>query len=542
MFESLRPLVTCSRRVAERRRATASARWRRVGLALGLVAGCSVGCAGAVRVSKETAEPKVVPSSDATLNHTDAPVSVPRPATDPGLAARHPLAAGVRRIRESMLSTHGAHARLVGLCDGYGHRLSGSRALEEAIDWTVRTLRADGHEQVHKEAVRVPVWRRGAESAAIVEPQVAGAEVPLAVLGLGGTVPTPPGGIEAEVLVVRDEAELAARKAEARGRVVLFDNPMPAWSEARGSGYSHCVRFRVHGARMAAEHGAVGVLVRSVTARSLRSPHTGAMHYGDAEARIPAAAISTEDSDRIARLRAAGRTVRVRLQLGAERLPDQTSYNVVAELRGREKPDEIVIISGHIDSWDVGQGAHDDGSGVVMAMETLGTLRRLGMRPRRTIRLVLWTNEENGMAGARSYVREHAAELPRHVAVIEADSGGFAPVGLGVFLEDKAVEQRVAQALEPLAALLQPLGPVRVRPGRSAPDVSRFHAHGVPAFGLLTHGERYFDYHHTHADTVDKVDPGELQRSAAAMASLAWWLAELPERVDERTTAPPAAP
>ncbi len=453
-------------------------------------------------------------------------------AASPQIAA---IVAGMRDGR-------GAYARLVELCDGIGHRLSGSPGLEAAIRWATASLARDQHEAVRAEPVQVPVWSRGAESAAIVAPLAAGAEVPLAMLGLGGSVGTAAGGVVAEVLRVTDEAELERRRAEVPGRIVLFDNAMPRWNDHDGSGYGHCVRFRVHGAKMAAALGAVGVLVRSVTAHSLRSPHTGAMSYAEGTPKVPAAAISTEDADRITRLIAAGQTVRVRLQMGAVTAESAASANVVAELRGRERPDEIVIISGHLDSWDVGQGAHDDGAGVVMAMEALHQLRTLGLRPRRTIRVVLWTNEENGMAGVKGYLEQHAAEIPKHVAAIEADSGGFAPVGFGVFADDKAQEARVAAAVAPLLPQLASVGAIELKPGHSAPDVSRFHAFGVPAYGLFTHGERYFDYHHSHADTVDKVDPAELQRSATALAALAFWLADMEHRPDFRAAGAQPSP
>ena len=449
--------------------------------------------------------------------------------------------AEIAAIVKGMRDGRGAYGRLVELCDGIGHRLSGSPGLEAAIRWAKASLERDQHEAVRAEPVQVPVWTRGIESAAIVAPLAAGAEVPIAMLGLGGSVGTPAGGLVAEVMRVADEAELSQRKAEVAGRIVLFDNAMPRWTEHDGSGYGHCVRFRVHGAKMAAAHGAVAVLVRSVTAHSLRSPHTGAMVYQEATAKVPAAAISTEDADRIARLIAAGQSVRVRLQMAAVTSGLAPSANVVAELRGREHPEQIVIISGHLDSWDVGQGAHDDGAGVVMAMEALHQLRSLGLRPRRTIRVVLWTNEENGMAGVKAYLAQHAAEIPNHVAAIEADSGGFAPVGFGVFADDKAQQARVAAAVAPLLPQVAGLGAIALMPGHSAPDVSRFHPFGVPAYGLMTHGERYFDYHHSHADTVDKVDPGELQRSATALASLAFWLADMPQRPDFRAPAPSAA-
>ena len=217
----------------------------------------------------------------------------------------------------------------------------------------------------------------------------------------------------------------------------------------------------------------------------------------------------------------------------AHRDGDSNSSNVVAEIVGRERPDEVVIISGHIDSWDVGQGAHDDGAGVVMAMETLGTLRSLGLRPRRTIRLVLWTNEENGMAGVKQYIRDHKEELPKLVAAIEADAGGFAPVSFGVAHVDEAKQSAAVSRVEAMLPQLYKAAQMTVRPGRSAPDVGHFKKHGVPVIGLYTHGEHYFDYHHTEADTVDKVDPEELTRSAAAMAGLAWMIAEMPGRLDD---------
>lgn len=472
-----------------------------------------------------------------TLASCAAPAIAPAIAPGAIVPVAPALGADIARIVAAMQGSTAAYARLTALCDGIGHRISGSPALAAAVVWATTSMRKDGHEGVAAEAVAVPRWVRGEESASIVAPLTAGSEVPLAMLGLGGSVGTPVGGVTAAVLVVHDEDELTRRAAEVRGRIVLFDNPMPAWTQQQGSGYGHCVRFRVHGARLAAAHGAVAVLVRSVTARSLRSPHTGAMHYDTAEVRIPAAAVSTEDADRVVRLVAAGHQVRVRLVMAAKTLDDAPSANVVAELRGREKPEEIVILSGHLDSWDVGQGAHDDGAGVVMAMEALASLRRLGLRPRRTLRVVLWTNEENGMAGVNGYLKTHAAALGDHVAAIEADAGGFAPVGFGVFADDKARESAIAAQLRGLAALLGELGAIEVMPGRSAPDVSRFHAHDVPAFGLFTHGERYFDYHHSHADTVDKVDPGELARSAAAFAALGYFLAELPDRPDGRVSA-----
>jgi hypothetical protein len=438
----------------------------------------------------------------------------------------------VDRIVKDALSQPRAHARLVTLCDRHGHRLSGSPGLEAALDWAVTTMRAEGHANVGREEVEVPQWIRGSESATVLTPR----RVPLAMLGLGNSVGTPPEGIQAEVVTVATEKELKALGESVRGKIVLFNNPMPKWTTENGPCYGETVQFRVNGPSMAATQGAVGVLVRSVTARSLRTPHTGTLFYQEGTTRLPAAAISTEDADFIARRQAAGETVTVDLRMDAHWGDPVKSANVVAELRGRELPEEIVIVSGHMDSWDVGQGAHDDGSGVVMAMETIAALKRLGIQPRRTIRVVLWTNEENGMAGAKQYLKSHAAELPNHVAAIEADLGGFAPSAFGVKIADEAKQSRAVVELETLLGHVNrhgvgATGDLFIKPGASAPDVYRFANEGVPAIGLYTHDEHYFDYHHTEADTVDKVDPEELARSTAALTVLTWLVAEMPTRL-----------
>lgn len=454
--------------------------------------------------------------------HTKDQAEVPVPAS------MQPYEGAASRIVDRVLARGGAWSKLLGLCDGFGHRLTGSQALEGAIDWALARMKAEGADVVRREEVEVQRWVRGAEAAALVTPRVA----PIFLLGLGDSVGTPPGGITAEVVTVHTEEEFAALDAEAvRGRIVLYNNPMPRWTEEEGTCYGKTVRFRLFGAKLAAAKGALAVLVRSVTATSLRSPHTGVLLYGDAPTKIPAAAVSTEDADIIERLQTAGHTVTVKLEMGAHFAPPGVSANAVAELRGRELPDEIVLVSGHIDSWDVGQGAHDDGAGVVMAMEALAVLAELGLRPRRTLRVVLWTNEENGMAGAKSYLKRHAAELPKHQVALEADFGGFAPDGFGVKMEDEAAQARAAQTLRDITTLLQRVGTLTVKPGSAAPDVGHFVKEGVAAMGFYTHGERYFDYHHTEADTVDKVDPSELARSAAAMAVAAYVLAEMPGRL-----------
>jgi Zn-dependent M28 family amino/carboxypeptidase len=301
---------------------------------------------------------------------------------------------------------------------------------------------------------------------------------------------------------------------------------MPAWTEEGGSGYGKDARYRTRGASAAAKHGAAAMLVRSLTAHSLRTPHTGALGYDPAQPKIPAAAVSVEDALLIARLAAQG-PVTVKLSLDSKTLPDARSANVIGELRGREKPDEVVVIGAHIDSWDVGQGANDDGAGCVIVMQALTTIRRLGLQPRRTIRVVLFTNEENGLRGAKAYAETHLAELPKTVLAIESDSGSFAPRGFGVDAKPEVTPKVVARLAE-IAALLEPIRKMHVRAGGGGADLGPMVPHGVPTVGLEVDGRTYFDTHHTEADTLDKVDPVTLAESVAAIAVLAYVVADLP--------------
>ncbi len=433
------------------------------------------------------------------------------------------------RILDAALAGTGAVDKLRDLCDRVGHRLSGSPGLERAVEWAQAQLRKDGHENVAAEKVMVPKWVRGKESLVLTDPR----PHPGAMLGLGGSVGTPPEGISAEILACEDEKSFEALGDAVKGRIVLFNNRMPPFDPEKGSGYGDTVRFRVNGAALVSKKGGVACLVRSVTARSLRTPHTGMMRYAADSARIPAAAISGEDADYIARRIAAGEKVAGRLVMEAKDEGLAPSANVVAELRGAMKPDEIVVIGGHLDSWDVGQGAHDDGAGVVAAMEALALIRSLGLRPARTIRVVLWTNEENGLAGATTYKLDHGPELAKHVAAIEADSGGFKPLGFGVACSDAGRQKQAAAVLAELLKPLARIGATKVKPGACGADVGPLKDSGVPALGLLNDESTYFDTHHTHADTFDKVNPRELQECAGAMAVLAWALSELPGRLGE---------
>ncbi len=473
----------------------------------------SIALAGAFLISQSACAP-----TDSSKGSADAQHDTAIAATYRGVAERI--------IRET-LAENEAYKKLTELCDDVGHRLSGSANLDRALEWAVTTLKEDGQEDVHIERVMVPHWVRGEESLIMMQPRVQ----PLAMLGLGGSVGTPPHGITAPVISVADEEGLEALGDRARGAIILFDNPMPPYDAENGAGYGQTVRFRGNGARLASELGAAACLVRSVTATSLRSPHTGAMRYGDATVKIPAAAISTEDAAMITRLQERGIPVVVTLKMEAEDKGQAPSGNVIAELRGSTSPQEIVIVSGHIDSWDVGQGAHDDGAGSVMAMETINVLRRLGLRPRRTIRVVLWTNEENGLAGAKQYAQDHAEELSRHVAAIEADSGGFRPIGYSIECSNEAKQERAAEQMRDILSLVDSLDATSLDVGHSGADLIPMRESDVVRMGHRCEGSTYFDYHHTDADTVDKVDPDDLSKNVAVMAVVAYVLADMVEPI-----------
>jgi carboxypeptidase Q len=335
------------------------------------------------------------------------------------------------------------------------------------------------------------------------------------MLGLGGSIATPPEGITAEVLVVSDFAELEARGAEARGKIVLFDAPFTSYGET--------VQYRGNGAVAAARHGAVASLIRSVTPNSQRTPHTGGMRYSDSVPRIPHAALTVEDAMMLHRMQDRGEKIVVRLRMAAQTLPDRESRNVMGELVGSERPDEVVVMGGHIDSWDVGQGAMDDGGGVVAAWEALRVLQRLGLRPRRTIRVVGWTNEENGLRGGTAYRDAHRDALGRHVLAIESDGGVFAPQGFGFTGSDSAYA-----IVQQVGTLLDGIGAGRITRGGGGADIGPIMRDGVPGMGLDVDETRYFWYHHTEADMLDKLDPRELALCVAAMAVMAYVVADLP--------------
>jgi carboxypeptidase Q len=421
--------------------------------------------------------------------------------------------AASRIIGEAMSSPF-AWERLALLGDTFGHRLSGSKGLEDAIQWAVAEMKKDGLENVHTEPVKVPYWVRGRESAEITSPR----QRPLVMLGLGNSIGTPADGIEAEVLVVHSFEGLDADHARVKGRIVLYNVPY--------TNYSETVLFRSNGPSRAAAHGAVAALVRSVGPPGLRLPHTGALRYAEGVAQIPAAAITTEDADLLQRMQDRGTTPRVRLRMEAKFLPDADSFNVVGELRGREEPEEVIVVGGHIDSWDVGTGSTDDGGGCVVTWDALRLLKKLNLRPRRTVRVVLWTNEENGTRGGNAYRDRYREQLTNHVLMLESDSGVLRPSSFG-FTGSDGARTRIKE----IAALLRGIQLDRiVSPGEGADIGPSVQAANIPAMSLEADGN-YFLIHHTPADTVDKIDPMDMSRASAAIAVIAYVVAEMPERL-----------
>lgn len=435
-----------------------------------------------------------------------------------------------RIIAEATSTTTATQAwdRLAELTDKYPARLSGSASLEGAIAWAAAQMKRDGLANVRLERVMVPHWVRGEESGAIVRPF----PQPLAIAALGGSVGTAGDGVEGEALVVPSFAELESRAADVKGKIVVYN---VAYDESADPGvaYRAGTRYRGAGASRAAAHGAVAALVRSVGPVGHRTPHTGAMRYTDDAPQIPVAAIAAEDAAKLQRMQDRGERVTVRLTLGARTLPDAESANVIAELPGRERPDEVVLVGGHLDSWDLASGAMDDGGGCVAMWEVLRVLQRLDLRPRRTIRLVLFTNEENGGRGGQGYRDKYRDQLANHVLAMESDGGVLPLEGYSFVGTDKA-RAIIAQ----IGSLLTSLGGTEVNSRFDGADIAPLmRAGNVPGLSPDVDMRRYFFVHHTPADTVDKVVPAELARVIAGMAAIAYVVADMPEPLDRAPVA-----
>ena len=442
-----------------------------------------------------------------------SPTPTPTPLPPPTVRIENYRAAAARIIGAALTSDH-AYSRLAHLTDHIGNRISGSKNLERAIEWAVAEMKRDDLDNVRAEKVMVPHWVRGAESLEMLAP------VPrnLQVLGLGNSIGTPAEGVTAEAIVVRNFAELDRLGEHVRGKIVVYNAPF--------IDYGTTVIYRLQGASRAARYGAVAALVRSITPVSLQTPHTGAMNYDPSQPKIPVAAVTIEVAEFLQRMNDRGDHPRLRLKMDAKFLPDAESANVIAELKGSEKPDEVIVIGGHFDSWDVGQGAHDDGGGCIVAWETVRLLKELGLRPRRTIRVVLYTNEENGLRGGNAYRDAHRAEIAKHILAIESDSGVYRPEGFG--LEGTAPLQARSNMQE-IAKLLSGIGADRIAADGGGADIGPITREGVVGASLDVDGAHYFDIHHTHADTLDKVNPRELALCVATMAVMAYTVADMPE-------------
>ncbi|KAJ8917135.1 hypothetical protein NQ315_012627 [Exocentrus adspersus] len=404
---------------------------------------------------------------------------------------------------------------LADFVDKFGARLSGTQNLEDSIDYMLALLKEYGLDNVHGEEVTVPHWERGNETAQMISPRVAD----VGVLALGNSVGTPEGGIEAEVLVVRsfDELDQTNFSQAANGKIVVFNNDFIS--------YGVSVQYRSQGARRAAAHGAVAALIRSVTPFSMYTLHTGTQSYGANTTKIPALSITVEDAKMFQRYQDRGEKIVLRLNTEAQTFNTSTSRNTVGEITGKEQPEKIVLVSGHLDSWDVGVGAMDDGGGAFISWYALAVLKALGLTPRRTLRAVLWTAEELGLVGVYEYNRAHAAELDNITFVMESDEGTFTPLGLEYNAGTKG-----GCILQEIMKLLAPINATQTvaSNGGVGSDISIW-GNVIPGGSLLNANEKYFWFHHTEADTMDVLDPDALDKSAALWAVVSYIVADLSE-------------
>jgi carboxypeptidase Q len=439
------------------------------------------------------------------------------------------VTSALNKIRDAAMNDEWAFKRLVDLCDKIGPRLSGSPQADAAVEQIAAALRSGGL-TVALQPVTVPHWVRGEEQAEIVEypGRPSGITQHLHLSTLGGSVATPQQGISAQVLVAHSFDDLRTHAAEARGKIVVYDVPFNEVLAVNGhadAAYGQGVAYRAQGASAAARVGAIAALVRTVGGANYRLPHTGTMNYDPKVAKIPTAALSAEDAMWILRLAEEG-PVTLKVKLLPQKLPDVESHNVLADWAGRERPEEIVIVSGHLDSWDLAQGAIDDGAGVVSAMGAMHVLQSLGLHARRTIRFVGWMSEENGSAGGQAYAKLNGATLTQQIAAIESDNGAGRPLGISAHVQPESLA-----LFEPLRSALSPLGAtmLELRGGAGGSDVAYLDAGGVPTLAPIVDTRTYFDYHHSAADTLDKVEPDNIRRQVAVLAMMAYLVAELPD-------------
>ncbi|MCB0833073.1 MAG: M20/M25/M40 family metallo-hydrolase [Bacteroidetes bacterium] len=412
-----------------------------------------------------------------------------------------------------------AFAMLENLTKNVGTRLSGSEGASKGVEWAQANMERLGFDTTWLEPVMVPHWVRSNTERAQITRHQSGKRPALKITALGGTIGTPDGGIEAEVVEVHSFEELQSMGDRAKGKIVFFNRPMDPTKFYPGEAYGGAVNQRTSGASEAARAGGLAALVRSMTMRLDDNPHTGAMRYNDSLPKVPTAAVSTIGANLLSEMLKQDPHMKVKLELGCQILPDVESFNVIGEYRGTALPNDVVLIGGHLDSWDIGEGAHDDGAGVVHCLEAVRLLKNQNLRPKRTIRVVLFMNEENGLKGAKAYA---AVSRPgtKHVAAIETDAGGFSPRSFSSDADSIAFPK-----LKKLEWVLVPMD-MNVVKGHSGADISQLIAHGVPTIGLRPDYHRYFDHHHSAMDVLENVHPRELELGAVAMAAFAYALAE----------------
>ncbi|XP_072855256.2 carboxypeptidase Q isoform X1 [Pogona vitticeps] len=407
-----------------------------------------------------------------------------------------------------------SYERLALFVDIIGPRMSGSRNLELAIQYMHKALMKDGLENVHLEPVKIPHWERGEESAMIMQPL----NHSIAVLGLGGSIGTPPEGITAEVLVVTSFDELHQKAQEAQGKIVVYNQHYVSYGET--------VLYRVRGAVEAAKVGAKASLIKSITPLSINSPHTGMQAYETDVPKIPTACISVEDAELMARMSSRGTKIVVTLKMGAKTYPDADSFNIVAEIIGSKYPEQVVLVSGHLDSWDVGQGAMDDGGGAFISWEALSLIKDLGLRPKRTLRLVLWTAEEQGGVGAEQYYKLHKENISNFNIVMESDEGTFMPTGLA-FTGSNSARSIIKEVMK----LLKPINVTKVYENGEGTDINYWIHDGVPGASLRDDITKYFWFHHTQGDTMTVQNPSEMNLCAAVWTVVSYVIADMDEKL-----------
>lgn len=426
----------------------------------------------------------------------------------------------IRKIYDEALTNGHAYEWLHYLTKDIGNRLSGSPEAAAAVEWTRQVMDTLGLDTVYLQPVMVPHWVRGKPEKAMILGQGEWSAMPVDVLAIGNSVGTGTNGVRAEIIEVPSlEGLEKLTAADVKGKIVFFNGAMDATQLETFRAYGKAVMQRALGASKAAELGAVGVVVRSVASNIDDFPHTGTLHYLEGIKKIPAVCISTEDAETLSHAIRRSEGLEFYFETHARMLPDELSYNVIGELRGSEEPDQYLVVGGHLDSWDVGEGAHDDGSGCVQSIEALRIFKKLGYQPKKTIRAVMFMNEENGSRGAAEYARMAEKNKEKHIAAIESDAGGFAPRGFAMTGKKGQVE-----TFKSWRKWLEPFGLYDLGQPGGGEDIDPLKEAGVALFGLRPESQRYFNYHHTNEDTFEKVDPRELELGAAGMASLLYLL------------------